>query len=186
MYSLGRFVDFILLTRGVVIDTIYGQHAFRRRFGNALQWYQVLELRMKHEVNSWVQAIPSSHHDDVPMPTNISPLAGPLPTSHSASTQNSISRPQPSTLPASEVQNEEACPTIGEVEDTEDPRWYRTCPSKAFPLPSSDSVHTLDRHAREDRPSPYLTRRCPVCFSASGAKLDHSRYAIKISSGTCL
>ena len=137
---------------------------------------------MKHEVNSWVQATSSSHRDqtnpsdDVSTPQHISPFA----TSHSASTHIIFSRPQPSIVAASEVRAEGACLTIGEAEDTEDPRWHRTYTPKAFPLPSDDSVHTLDRYAREDRPSPYLTRRCPVCFSASGAKLDLSRYVIKI------
>ena len=118
------------------------QNAFRRRFGNALQWYQVLEQRMNHEVNSWVQAIPSIRcdqtkpHIEVSIQSNAIPPADSPRTSHSAVTL------------------------------------------KAFPLPSNDSTRTHDRHAIEGCPSPYLTRRCPVCFSASGAKLDHSRYVI--------
>lgn len=148
---------------------------------------------MKHEVNSWVQAIPSGHcnqtnpRDDVSLPANASPLANSPPTSHQADTHDPLLQPQPSTVAASEVCDEEIQPkivTISEVEDTEDPNRHRTCTPKAFPLPLSDSVHTLDRHAREDRPSPYLTRRCPVCFSATGAELDLSRYVIHSSPDT--
>jgi hypothetical protein len=144
---------------------------------------------MKHEVNSWVQASSSSHcdqtnpHNDVSKPTNSNPLPDSPTTSHSASTQNPFSRPQLSTVAASQVRDEETLPkiiTIKEVESAENPSWHRTWTLKAFPLPVSDSVHTLDCDAREDHLSPYLTRRCPVCISASGANLTLSRYVIQV------
>jgi len=133
---------------------------------------------MKHEVDSWVQATSPSHREEESMPANLSPFTDSPP--QSASTHAPLSRLQPIAVTAPEVRDEEACLTIGGAEDLEDPRWCRTRTPKVFPLPSGDSVHTLDRDACEDRPSPYLTRRCPVCFSASGAKSELSRYVLKI------
>ena len=160
------------------------QNAFRRRFGNALQWYQVLEQQMNHEVNSWAQAISSGHCDQTKprddISNTISPVDSPR-TSHSASTHDPFSLIQPKTAAAEVICDKEIHPEIvmiGKAEGTANPGWHQTCTPKSFPLPSSHSTRTLDRHAREGRPSPYLTRRCPVCFSASGAKLDHSRYVI--------
>jgi hypothetical protein len=135
---------------------------------------------MKHEVNSWAQATSSSHRDrtnlrnEVSIPVSLSPLTN-LPP-HSDNTHILFTQPQPITVAAPVVRGEEACLMIGGAEDMEDPCWCRTRTTNAFPLPSGDSVHTLDRDACEDRLSPYLTRRCPVCFSASGAKLKLLRY----------
>jgi hypothetical protein len=160
------------------------QNAFRRRFGNALQWYQVLEQQMNHEVDSWVQAISSSHRDQTKSHDEVSNTISPadLPrTSHSASTHNPLSLIQPSTAAtaATEVLDDKGIhPEIGTAEGTADRIWRETCTPRAFPLPLSDSTRALDRRAREECPSPYLTRRCPVCFSTSSAQLDHSRYVI--------
>jgi hypothetical protein len=135
---------------------------------------------MKHEVNSWAQATSSSHRDrtnlrdEVSIPVSLSPFTDSPP--HSDSTHILFTQPQPITVAAPVVRGEEACLTVGGAEDMEDPRWCRTCTPNTFPLPSGDSVHTLDHDAHEDRLSPYLTRHCPVCFSASGAKLELSRY----------
>lgn len=136
---------------------------------------------MNHEVDSWVHAISSDHrnrtkpHDEVSMSTNpISPADSP-PTSHSASIPSLI---QPTTATTEIVRDEETrskTTMIGRAEGTANTSRHHT----PFPLPSSDSMRTFDRHARNGRPSPYLTRRCPACFSAPGAKLDHSRYVIK-------
>src|SRR5258706_3074003 len=163
------------------------QNAFRRRFGNALQWYQVLEQRMKHEVESWVQALPSNHRDRAKprdnafMQTNTVPPADSTPTHHPAGTHDPFPPIQPSTTATEVVSNEETCSEITMIgKATANPSWHQPCPPKAFPLPSSDITRAHDRHAHEGRPSPYLIRRCPVCFSASGAKLDHSRYVTVI------
>ena len=135
---------------------------------------------MNHEVDSWVQALPSSHRDrtePLSMPINTVPPADPPPTPHSAGTHAPFPPIQPSTAVTEVVCNEEPHPettVIGQA--TANLSWHRPCPPKAFPLPSSDGTRALDRRAHEGRPSPYMIRRCPVCFSASGAKLDHSRY----------
>jgi len=138
---------------------------------------------MNHEVDSWIQAISSGHRDQ-PKPcddvSNTISLADSPHTSHPASTHNPFSLIQPSTAAAEVICDTEIRPeiiTIEKAKDTANPSW-KTCTPTAFPLPSSDSIRTLDRHARDGCPSPYLTRRCPVCFSGSGAKLDHSRYVI--------
>jgi len=163
------------------------QNAFRRRFGNALQWYQVLEQRMKHEVDTWVQAIPSSRRDqtearnDAPIPTSTIPPANSPPTSHSVRTGDPLSVIQSSTAATEAVPDEETCLEvimIGKAEGAANPSWHQPCTPIAFPCPSNDSTRALDRRAREDTPSPYLTRRCPVCFGTSAAKLDHLRYVI--------
>ena len=163
------------------------QNAFRRRFGNALQWYQVLEQRMKHEVDTWVQAIPSSRRNqtearnDAPIPSSTIPPANSPPTSHSAITGDPLSVIQPSAATTEAVRDEETSPEIimtGKAEATENPSRHLPCTPIAFPRPSNDSTRALDRRAREDTPSPYLTRRCPVCFGTSATKLDHLRYVI--------
>ena len=165
------------------------QNAFRRRFGNALQWYQVLEQRMKYEVDTWVQAISSSRRDctkprdEVHLSTNTIPPADSPPTSRSASTGDPHPLVQSSTTAAEPVRDEETRRTIimiGNAEGTASLSRHQPCAPKAFPLPSDDSTRTLDRCAREGRPSPYLIRRCPVCFGTSAAKLDHSRYVMII------
>ena len=138
---------------------------------------------MKHEVDSWVQSMSSGHrnrtkpHDEVSMSTNPIPPADSPPTSQSASTYPP-SLIQPTTAATEVARDEETrskTTMIGKGEGTANTSWNHT----PFPLPSSDSTHTFDHHARNGRPSPYLTRRCPVCFSTSGAKLDRSRYVIK-------
>ena len=136
---------------------------------------------MKHEVDTWVQAIPSSRRDqtearnDAPTPpSTISPTNSP-PTSHSARAGDPLSVIQPSTAVTEAVRNEE---TNGKAEGTENPSRHQPCTPIAFPRPSNDSTHALDRRARKDTPSPYLTRRCPVCFGTSAAELDHLRYVI--------
>ena len=135
---------------------------------------------MKHEVDSWVQALPASHRDrpEPPsMPTNTVPPADSPSTPHSAGTHAPVPPIQPSTAATEVVCNEVPHPeatTIGQA--TANPSWHQPRPPKAFPLPSTDGARTLDRRAPEGRPSPYLIRRCPVCFSASGGKLVHSRY----------
>ena len=139
---------------------------------------------MHHEVDSWVQAISSGHRNRTKPRDDVSitiPPANSPHTSHSAGTHDPFSLIQPSTAATEVVCNEEIRPEImmiRKAEGTVSPSRHQTCTPKAFPLPSSDSTRALDRHAREGHPSPYLTRRCPVCFSASGAKLDHSRYVI--------
>ena len=142
---------------------------------------------MNHEVDSWIQAISSSHHDQTRpcdgISNPISPANSPC-AAHSVNTHDPISPVQPSTAAAEVVFDKEIRPEttpIGKAEGTANPSGHETCTPKAFPLPSSDSTHTLDRHPREGRPSPYLTRRCPVCFSASGAKLDHSTYVMIVT-----
>lgn len=163
------------------------QNAFRRRFGNALQWYQVLEQRMKHEVDTWVQAIPSSRRDrtetrnDAPIPASTIPLANSPPIPHSARSGDPLSVVQPSTAATEVVRDEETRPEIimiGKAEGIENPSWHQPCTPISFPRPSNDSTRALDRRAREDTPSPYLRRRCPVCFDTSAAKLDHLRYGM--------
>ena len=165
------------------------QHVFRRRFGNALQWYQVLVQRMKHEVETWVQAIFSSRRDrtkprdEISMPTHTIPPANSPPTPNAASTHDPSSLMQPSTAATGVVRDEETHPkiiTIGKAEGTAKVSWQQIRIPTAFPLPSNDSTRTFDCQAREGQPSPYLTRRCPVCFSASAARFDHSRYVIII------
>lgn len=142
---------------------------------------------MKHEVDTWVQAISSSRRDrtkprdEAPIPTNTIPLVDSPPTSRSASTDDTPSLIQSSTTATEAVRDEETRPKIimiGNAEGTADPSWYQKCTPKAFPLPSDDSTRALDRCASDGRPSPYLIRRCPVCFGTSAAKLEHSRYVI--------
>ena len=141
---------------------------------------------MKHEVDTWVQAISSSRHDrtkprdEAPIPTNTTPVDSP-PTSRSASTGDPHSLTKSSTPATEKVWDEDTRAKIvmnGKAEGTANPSWRQTCAPKTFPLPSDDSTRTLDRCAREDRPSPYLIRRCPVCFGTSATKLGHSRYGI--------
>ena len=136
---------------------------------------------MKHEVDFWVHSISSRHrnrtkpHDEVSMSTNPVPPADSPPTSYSARISSLI---QPTTT-ATEIVRDEGTRSktmmIGKAEGTANTNWHYT----PFPLPSDDSTRTFDRHARDGRPSPYLTRRCPACFSAPGAKLSHSRYVIQ-------
>src|SRR5258706_10694439 len=163
------------------------QNVFRRQFGNALQWYQVLEQQMKHKVNSWVQAFSSSHHEQskpcnkAHIPTNTIPPTDSTPTSHPARTSNPISLIQPSTGATEVVRDEDTRAriiTTRKVEGTANPSCHPTCTPMAFPLPSNDSTCALDHHPRKGCPSPDLPRRCPVCFGTSAAKLDDSRYVI--------
>ena len=165
------------------------QNAFRRRFGNALQWYQFLEQQMKHEVDSWVQAFSSRRHErskpcnEAHIPTTTIPPTDSTPTSHPVRTSDPISPIQPSTSAAEVVRDEDTCAkiiTTGKVEGTAKPSCHSACTPIAFPLPSNDSTRACDRHPREGCPSPYLTRRCPVCFRTSTAKLNNSRYVIII------
>ena len=141
---------------------------------------------MKHEVDTWVQAVPSSRcdrteaHNDAPIPTSTLPPAN-SPTSHSARTSDPFSQIQPSTAATEAVRDKGTCPEItmiGKSEGTANPSRHQPCTPITFPRPSNDSTRTLDRHAREGCPSPYLTRRCPVCFGTSAAEVDNSRYVI--------
>jgi len=78
-----------------------------------------MELRMKHEVDSWVQATSPSHCEEESMPANLSPFTDSPP--QSASTHAPLSRLQPIAVTAPEVRDEEACLMIGGAEDWRTP-----------------------------------------------------------------
>lgn len=140
-------------------------------------------------MESWIQAVASSRQDrtkpggEGSVPTHTIPLANSPPTPDSSSTHDASSLIEPGAAATGVVRDEETHPKIipiAKAEGTANASWHQIHAPKAFPLPSNDSTRTLDRHTREGQPSPYLTRRCPVCFRTSAAKLDQSRYVIII------
>src|SRR5258706_6337427 len=129
-----------------------------------------MNRRVNPEWVPWVKAVPPSRcnrtaaQKAAPIPTSTFPPAN-SPTSHSARTSDPFSQIQPSTATTEAVRDKGTCLEITMIRKSEgmaNPSRHQPCTPITFPHPSNDSTCTLDHHAHEDCPSPYLTRRCPV------------------------
>jgi hypothetical protein len=120
----------------------------RRRFGNALHWYQVLIARAEQEVDAWIRNTTSAvtaPPDNTNGRENTMPTQGRLRSNDNEST-GSMSKPLGGiSMPFLQSDMPNAIPT-------------------PFPLPK-EFPWMEENVPSAGVPSIYLQRRCPICFS---------------------
>ncbi|THU86821.1 hypothetical protein K435DRAFT_682930 [Dendrothele bispora CBS 962.96] len=145
---------------------LVGQDPLRRRFGNALQWFNSLQaITVKHVKTILEETRAQSHNDSAPGPQVNSPTS-----------DNTVTTPRENTTSSDfgPMQNASADFDMGFSDDQQ----IGEGSSHKRPHSSDHMEHMgTDRDKPPpNRPSEYLRARCPVCF---GGKFDRNNKRLK-------
>ncbi|KAF8059310.1 hypothetical protein FPV67DRAFT_1426412 [Lyophyllum atratum] len=151
------------------------QDSLRRRFSNALQWYNTLQDATTKYVDSKLsqarQAATRLHdgaQEDCPsLEHDTNDGRDHIPTSAIPSPSRSSAPPAPSSNPRTPTRQA----TVEDVDDEETPVPLRTAPKRRRPAADLEDEHPVAVPSQpfphptpRERPSDYLRARCPLCF----------------------
>ena len=186
-----------MMGNSCMIILIFIQDVLRRRFGNALHWYQSLTATANHEVSTWIRNATFAASTAVP---EIFPETGSMEGIMEGKTRPrgvTVEETEDEDLPHSSLHLQSKTNTTGSLDncmatprqsgDTQfhiangrDPGESEKSQlgmpvSHSLPFPMPRDLPRINENTPSAvSPSVYLQGRCPVCFSGSKPNLSNS------------